>query len=80
MSVRRVTVKGSISALDDENFIGDEREERTIFGEAMVPTTRDRRELIRVHLKVGGEVRAELELFASADPSGTAEIDGIAKL
>ena len=79
MATRLLKLQGEIQAVDDDTF-GDEEGHVLIFGERFV-TSNDRPvKLESYELRVGGEVRAELDVHVSVRPSLTAEVTGLAKL
>jgi DNA-binding beta-propeller fold protein YncE len=78
MLTRKITVSGTISAVDDENG-SDEHGSTPVNGVALVshylPSG-----LVKTSLGVGGEVRVELELHASIADNNFVRIQGVSKL
>ncbi len=80
MPIRKVGVSGSVSVVDHETFGSNQRETEPIQGLVIANTQGVGSELVKMAVGVGGEVRVELELTASADASSIAHINGVAKL
>ena len=79
MATRLLKLQGEIEAVDDDTF-GDEKGHILIFGEKLVLADDRPTKLGSFELRVGGEVRAELDVHVSVRPSLTAEVTGLAKL
>lgn len=80
MAIRQVGVSGSVSVVDHETFGSNQRETEPIKGIVIANSQGVGSELVKMSVGVGGEVRVELELSASADAQNIAHIDGVAKL
>jgi len=76
---QRVTVNGTVFVVDDELFGDDEKKHELVFGDVIVGNDDVPLELLNRRTGVGGEVRAELELYARREDSASVHIDGIAR-
>ena len=80
MGIRQVGVSGSVHVVDHETFGSNQRETEPIQGVVIANTQGVGSELVKMAVGVGGEVRVEVELSASADANNIAHIDGVARL
>ncbi len=78
MSVRKITVSGTVSAVDDENG-SDQHGNAPVSGVALVSPGVPA-DVVEMSLKVGGEVRVELTLYARIADNNAVQINGSAKL
>jgi len=79
MTNRLIKLQGNIAAADDDTF-GFDKGHVLIFGEAFVRSDDRPVKLGHYELRVGGEVRAELDVHVSVRASLTAEVTGLARL
>jgi DNA-binding beta-propeller fold protein YncE len=79
MLTRKLIVSGIMSAKDDETSGGDEHGSTVVNGLAVVSPGIPS-DLVKMALRVGGEVRVELELYASIADNNFVRIQGISKL
>lgn len=80
MAGQRLTVRAAIEVLDDEFAGHDVREHELRFGDVIVGNDDVPLELLTNVIRVDGEVRSELELYARRDGDAQVHIDGIARL
>lgn len=78
MSTRKIEVSGTLSAVDDENG-SDEHDDVPVSGFALVSAGIPS-DVVEMSLKMGGEIRVELRLYARIADNNAVHINGSAKL